>query len=158
MESKNINIAAECLYDPGATLSIVSSQVWDITNQSSPSVLESFDSNVFEASEETVNVKGKTTALVEINGLICICQVIVADIDVGVILGFNFLRDHKGIIDVTRSMLTQQAKTCELKCSGLIGCNCIVMSDTTEIPAMSEMIIEGKVVYSNKSFKGLSIV
>ena len=32
------------------------------------------------------------------------------------------------------------------------------MSDTTEIPAMSEMIIEGKVIDSNKSLKGLSIV
>ena len=27
-------------------------------------------------------------------------------------------------------------KTCELKCSGLIGCNHIVVSDTTEIPAV----------------------
>ena len=55
-------------------------------------------------------------------------------------------------------MLTIQGNTCELKCSGLIGCYRIVVSDTTEISAMSEMIIEGKVIDSNKSFKVLSIV
>ena len=68
----------------------------------------------------------------------------VANIDVDLILGLHFFKTHQCQIDVTRNILTVQGKSCELTCSGSIGCYRVTVSKKVQIPPMTEMLIEGK--------------
>ena len=138
------NYDAECLVDTGATLSLISCKAWDIINKSADSLNE-FRSDIFTASGNKVEVRGKATVLVELCDIQCVSEMVVADIDVDIILGLDFLRKHNCKIDVTEETLSIQDKVSKLKLAGKLGCYRVTMSETVEIPPMTEMIIEGKV-------------
>ena len=96
----------------------MSFRLWDTIRPCSSPVLEKFKHNVFTASGETIEIKGKTTVFIDICGIHCACSVVVANIDVDLILGLDFFKTHQCQIDVTRNSLTVQGKSCELTCSG----------------------------------------
>ena len=152
------NIPAQCLIDTGATLTIMSTQVWENIRPFSSATVESYDGNVFTASGDPVKILGKTTVFIEIGGIHCSSSIIIADIDLSIILGLDFLKRHNCQIDVAANSLVIQGKKCKLTCSGSIGCYRIVVSNKVEIPAMSEMIIEGKVLGSQNVKNNLCIV
>lgn len=152
------NIQAECLIDTGATLTIMSMRLWDIIQLSSSSVLEKFHSQVFTASGESLEMKGKTTVFIEIGGMHFPCKIVVAKIDVDLILGLDFLRDHNCQLDIVRNTLVVQGKTCHLSCSGSIGCYRIVVAKQAQILAMSEMSIDGRVKDYPNALKRLCLI
>ena len=82
------NISAECLIDTGATLTIMSQRMLETIKPSTSTVLGSFDSYVFTASGEPVEIEGKTCVFIEINGILCPCNIVVAKIDVDLIVGW----------------------------------------------------------------------
>ena len=65
-ECKINNIITECLINTGATLSILSFKAWDVISQSSSNELKKFSMQVFTASGSQIEVKGKTTVIIEI--------------------------------------------------------------------------------------------
>ena len=101
---------------------------------------------------------GKTTVFIEIGGIHCSSSIVIADIDWNIILGLDFLKQHNCQIDVAANSLLIQGKKCRLTWSGSIGCYRIVVLNKIEIPAMSEMIIEGKVLDCGTAKNNLSIV
>ena len=137
-------ISVDSLVDTGATLTIISTHLWDTIKQCSSPLLETFDTQVFTASGEPVNLKGKTTVFIDIGGMHYTCQVVVADIDLELILGLDFLKNHECQIDAVQNVLSIHGKSCELTCNGKIGCYLISVSEKVNIPSMTEMIIEGK--------------
>ena len=137
-------ISVDSLVDTGATLTIISTHLWDTIKQCSSPLLEKFDTQVLTASGEPVALKGKTTVFIDIGGMHYTCQVVVADIDLELILGLDFLKNHECQIDVVQNVLSIHGKSCELMCNGKIGCYRILVSEKVNIPAMTEMIIEGK--------------
>ena len=143
-ECKISNYETECLIDTGATLSIISCKAWDTINQSG-SVLQPFNSVVYTASGGEVDIKGKTPVSVEVCGIQCIIDMIVANIDIDVILGLDFLKTHNCQIDVNKQTLKLRNKTCNLKLTGKLGCYRVTVSKTIEIPSRSELIVEGTV-------------
>ena len=50
---------------------------------------------MFTASRESVEIKGKTTVFIDIGGMQYTCQVVVADIDVELIMGLDFLKTNE---------------------------------------------------------------
>ena len=138
------NISAECLIDTGATLTIMSQRMWETIKPSTSMALESFDSSVFTASGEPVEIEGKTCVFIEINGILCPCNIVVAKIDVDLIVGLDFLAKHDCQINVAKSSMIIQGKHCKLTRIKSAGCYRVVVSSKTQVPAMSEMIIEGK--------------
>ena len=118
--------------------------MWENIRPFSSATVESYDGNVFTASGDPVKILGKTTVFIEIGGIHCSSSIIIADIDLSIILGLDFLKSHNCQIDVAANSLVIQGKKCKLTCSGSVGCYRIVVSNKVEIPAMSEMIIEGK--------------
>ena len=140
------NISAECLIDTGATLTIMSQRMWETIKPSTSTALESFDSNVFTASGEPVEIEGKTCVFIEINGILCPCNIVVAKIDVDLIVGLDFLAKHDCQINVAKSSMIIQGKHCKLTRIKSAGCYRVVVSSKTQVPAMSEMIIEGKII------------
>ena len=79
--------------------------------------------------------------MVELCGIQCISEMVVADVDVDIIIGLDFLRTHNCKIDVTEETLTIQDRVCKLKLAGKLGCYRVTVSETVEIPPMSEIII-----------------
>ena len=73
-------------------------------------------------------------------------------------MGLDFFRDHECQIDVVRNVLTMHGNSCDLTCSGAVGCYRISLSEKVNIPAMTEMIIEGQVEDGQISPKELCIV
>ena len=138
------NYDAECLVDTGATLSLISCKAWDLMNNLA-APLEEFSPDIFTASGNKVEVRGKTTVIVDLCDIQCVSEMVVADIDVDIIIGLDFLRKHKCKIDVTEETLSIRDRVSKLKLAGKLGCYRITASETVEIPPMSEMIIQGKV-------------
>ena len=64
--------------------------------------MQPFSSVVYTASGGEVDIKGKIPISVEVCGIQCIIDMIVADIDVDVILGLDFLKTHNCQIDVNK--------------------------------------------------------
>ena len=71
--------------------------------------------------------------------------VVVADIEAPGILGLDFLKRHKGILDASNGILTidSQRHKCMTGLEGSSVCR-VQLKDTVVIPAQSEMIISGE--------------
>ena len=151
-------VLVESLVDTGATLTIISTRLWDTIQQCSSPLLETFSTQVFTASGEPVEIKGKTTVFLDIGGMQYACKVVVADIDLDLIMGLDFFKDHNCQIDIVRNVLTIDGKPCEMTCSGAVGCYRLSVAEKVQIPAMSEMIIDGKVEHGRIHPKGLCII
>ena len=152
------NMLMQCLIDTGATLTILSIDMWESIKPCSAQVLERYDGNVFTASGAPVEIKGKTTVSIEIDGMHCPCKVVVANIDLDLILGLDFFKAHNCQIDIAKNVLMIQGKPCTLMCSGSIGCYRIAVKDKIEIPPMSEMVVEGNVIGMKPDTGGLFVV
>ncbi len=88
----------DCLIDTGASLSIVSRKTWDNIKASCPE-LTVFKPPIFTASGKQVDVQGQTQAIFELSGVKSITEIIIADIDIDVILGLDFLKANTCQID-----------------------------------------------------------
>ena len=144
-ECKINNIITECLIDTGATLSILSLKAWDVISQSSSNELKKFSMQVFTASGSQIEVKGKATVIIEICGVQCVTEIVVADIDMDAILGLDFLKANSCRLDIENNTLKIKSKSCKLSLAGKLGCYRVTISDKVVIPARSETIIEGNV-------------
>ena len=144
-ECKINNILTDCLIDTGATLSILSLKAWDIINQSSANNLDTFEPKIYTESGSQVEVKGSADVMIDIADVKSITRVIVADIDIDAIIGLDFLQANDCQIDVTHHVLRIKGKQCHLKLAGKLGCHRVTVSEKVEIPARTEMIIEGYV-------------
>ncbi|CAH1778995.1 unnamed protein product, partial [Owenia fusiformis] len=71
---------------------------------------------------------------------------VVADVSSPIILGFDFLRSFKGVLDVVEGTLLLQGKKfpCVLESNLPVLCS-VVVAETVQIPPMTEMIIPGEV-------------
>ena len=144
-ECKINNILTDCLIDTGATLSILSLKAWDIINQSSANNLDTFEPKIYTASGSQVEVKGSADVMIDIADVKSITRVIVADIDMDAIIGLDFLQANDCQIDVTHHVLRIKGKQCQLNLAGKLGCHRVTVSEKVEIPARTEMIIEGHI-------------
>ena len=139
------NIPTQCLIDTGATLTIMSFGMWESIAPCSSPTLEPYEGCVFTASGDRIEIKGKTSVFVELDSIHCPCNILVANIDLDLILGLDFLKKHNCQIDVANNSLKVQDKTCPLNMTGKIGCYRVTISNTVEIPPRSEIITEGTV-------------
>ena len=158
LDCKVNSVPSEFLVDTGATLSILSIKAWDVLSQNSSMMLQPFQSEVYTASGNPIDVKGKVQVMVDVNGIQCLTEMVVADIDVDGILGLDFLKKNNCTLDMNRDILTVKGRTCKLSVDGKIGCYRISVSETVSIPSMSEVIIEGKVNVSPFQSSKLGII
>ncbi len=90
-------------------------------------------------------MQGQTQAIFELSGVKSITEIIIADIDIDVILGLDFLKANKCQIDAATDTLKIKGQSCKLNMTGKVGCYRVTVSETVEVPSRSEMVIEGKV-------------
>lgn len=58
--------------------------------------------------------------MIDLCGILCITDVIVADIDIDCILGLDFLKANDCQIDIAKNSLKIKDRVCKLKLSGKI--------------------------------------
>ena len=88
----------DCLLDTGATLTLVSTKVWDTIKDTKP--LDNFDSSIVSASGNKLNMMGRTRVCFDINDTRCAMDVVIAEMDVDVILGLDFMIAHHIKVDI----------------------------------------------------------
>ncbi|XP_053404925.1 uncharacterized protein LOC128558755 [Mercenaria mercenaria] len=139
-------MSVDCLIDTGATLTIISEKLWSVIDQQCP--VQPFDSRIVSASGNYLNIKGKTEISILFGDKYCKVDVIIAEIDIDVVLGLDFMQNHDVSIDVVSNTMKLHDQTFNIFCSGKIGCFRIVLSEQVVIPAETEMITKGMVTES----------
>ena len=145
------------LVDTGATLTIISSRVWEAIGESSYT-LNPFDQVISTASGNPIGVKGKTKVHIKVSKSSCYMDVIIADIDNEAILGLDFLDRNNCKIDIAQGNLIVQNETIKLDHVGYIGCCRIVAKDMVQIPPRSERIINASMTDSTLEEGRLCII
>ena len=145
------------LVDTGATLTIISSRVWETVGNSS-STLNSFEQVISTASGNPIEVKGKTNVHIKVSKSSCYMEVIIADIDNEAILGLDFLERNNCKIDIAQGNLMIQDETIKLDHVGYVGCSRIVAKDMVQIPPRSQRIIKASMTDSTLEEGRLCII
>ena len=138
----------DCLIDTGATLTLVSTKVWDTIKDTKPH--DNFDSSIVSASENKLTTMGRTRVCFDINDTRCAMDVVIAEMDVDVILGLDFMIAHHVKVDIEGMAININGKTCSVKQAGKIGCHRVVVSEQVVVPECSDIILPGKVVVWDK--------
>ncbi|XP_053373939.1 uncharacterized protein LOC128546704 [Mercenaria mercenaria] len=97
------------------------------------------------AEDTALDIRGKTKVFIEIQGVKCVWDVAVADIDIDAIIGLDFLKAQKCQVDAVSDTLTIHGQTCKLRLAGKIGYYSVYMSEKVNIPPFPEVIVKGKV-------------
>ena len=171
------NITADCLVDIGATLTIVSSKLWEVIN--SKNSLTPFDTPLVSATGDTMKVKERTLLSMTFGDLgraaVCDCgtpwtfllpffflqysvPVIIADMNIDVVLGIDFMQEQNVSVNIAHRKMIIGKQEFPLQCSGKIGCYRVVLTDRIEIPAGTEIITQGKVNEASISRIGTGLV
>ena len=74
-----------------ATL-ILPFKAWDVISKSISNELKKVSMRVFTAFESQIQVKSKATGIIELCDVQCTTEIVVADIDMEVILGLEFVK------------------------------------------------------------------
>ena len=146
-----------CLIDTGATLTIISTKVWELIDQLS-SALAPFSQIISTATGSPIEVSGKARVQIKMAKSLCYIDVIVANIENDLIVGLDFLKKMDCKIDVAKGTLTIQGQTIQLDCLGYVGCSRIIASEMVQLPPLSERIISGTMVESSLNKDKLCII
>lgn len=73
----------------------------------------------------------------------------VTNIKVDEILGLDFLKKSRGIIDLKSNTIRLNNEKCLISCKGILRCFRVVAADNICIPLKSEMIVEAKIPGQN---------
>lgn len=97
------------------------------------------------ASGENLKVLGRTDLSLNFNGIHCPMAAVIAEIDIDVVLGIDFMKGNNVSIDIKRNTMSVQSQELTLSCTGRIGCFRIILAEPTVIPAHSEVLVNGKI-------------
>ena len=93
-----------------------------------------------------LDTKSRTKVCFEINGINCVMDVVIVEMDVDAIIGLDFMFAHDVNVDVVSMTMTIRGKICPLIKIGKVGCYRVIVKDTVPVPSRSEVILEGKLV------------
>ncbi|KAH3700294.1 hypothetical protein DPMN_075269 [Dreissena polymorpha] len=113
--------AVSCLIDTGATLSLMSTQTWNL-NRGKCSELNSFDKDIIAACGTPLTIKGQTTVDLRINGKTYPIKTVIADIDGEIMLGLDFFKQYQCHIDLASAQILINGDRCSIKSKGASGC------------------------------------
>ena len=125
-----------CLVDTGATLTIISTKVWETLGRSSLT-LSTFDQVISTASGSPIEVTGRTRVQLKVADCSCYVDVIIANIDNELILGLDFLKLMDCQIDVGQETMVIQGRAIKLDSLGYVGCSRVIAKEMVQIPRSS---------------------
>ncbi|XP_065927594.1 uncharacterized protein [Magallana gigas] len=142
-------VRSKMLIDTGASLTLISKRVHDIISAEKRPALEESGQKVLNASGNPLSLYGKAEYHLKIGETEAFIPAMVTDITVHGILGLDFLKKGKGIIDLNSNTIRLNNEEYRISCEGTLGCFRVVAADDICIPPRSEMIVEAKVPGQN---------
>ncbi len=149
-------VSVDCLVDTGATLTLISYKLWELIQDKH--TLTNFSTPIISASGDAIKIQGRTEVLIEFGDMRCPVKVVVADMDIDMVLGIDFMNSYSVSIDVMTDTMTARGKDIPLSCVGKVGCYRVVLTEKVEVPAGTEIITTGKVQTPGVFRKGYSLV
>ena len=132
-------VKCKLLVETGATVSIVSNDIYQKIPDVARPILTSTNQEVLTASGDKLKILGRCNFLMRLDDTKdMVVQALVAQITVDGMIGLDCLRSNAGLIDLQNSMLEVDGS---LKYAGKLGCFRVVAHDKVVMPAQSEMII-----------------
>ena len=114
---------AKLLLDTGATVSLIAPHIVQrLTGNNAESQLEQIDAKIFIADGSPLNISGITPVAFKIADMGFTHKMIVANISIDGILGFDFMRQHSCTLDIANEMLTVKNEKVLIETEGQIGC------------------------------------
>ncbi|CAG2191634.1 unnamed protein product [Mytilus edulis] len=136
-----------CLIDTGSTVSVLNSSMYNTMSQSAKPKLSNQCSGLRMANGSVVMPMGTAVFPVQLNKKIVYHRLIVADIDIPMIIGFDFLNKNNCILDMGKRTIEIDGQfiTCQREhCLNSIFK--ISSVEDVEIPPTSEMIVQGTIL------------
>lgn len=139
-------VKANALLDTGSTISVINPILFDkIPGHLKPEVLPS-NRSLCMANGDTSTPRGKASLQLKINGTELRHPMIIADIEVPVILGYDFMYDHNCSVDVRNGNLKIGKDNIKCNLESQNGSIFRIRLDTDfTVPPGSEMIVSGSI-------------
>lgn len=136
-----------CLLDTGSTMSVLHSNIFKKLPQKMQTRLKTSNQKLRMADGSAVRILGTINLPLFIDNQVIHQLMLVADIEIPVVLGFDFMNQNKCVIDVSsRTMqLNNQCIPCQLE-SQVPSLFRITVRENVTIASQSEMIIPAKSV------------
>lgn len=143
---KIYGIDLNCLIDTGATVSILHPEKYYAIPEKYRPSLGPYKSKLRMGDGALVPALGCSITPLDFNGQLIPQKMIIANIDVSGVLGYDFLYENAVDINIREGSLriNGMKMTCKLE-SKLPSIFRVTIGETVTIPANSEMIIQGKV-------------
>ena len=93
-----------------------------------------------------------------INGVKCVMDVVIAEMDIDAILGLDFMSTHNAIVNVVGMTMHIKGTLCPLNKIGKIGCYQVIVKERVHVPSRSEVIVEGQLVDYDSSDDNIGII
>ena len=136
-----------CLIDTGSTMSVLHSNIFKKLPQKMQTRLKISNQKLRMADGSEVRILGTINLPLFIDNQVIHQLMIVADIEIPAVLGFDFMNQNKCVIDVSSHtmQLNNQCIPCQLE-SQVPSLFRITVRENVTIPSQSEMIIPAKSV------------
>ncbi|CAC5418552.1 unnamed protein product [Mytilus coruscus] len=138
-------IEAKFVVDTGATLTLVSSKLYDMLTPIDKSYLNDVKTTVRSVCGNKLELRGKSTFNLRFGPNKLQSEAVVTDLQVDGILGVDFMKRHNCLIDVKNGLFCIGDFKVDLCFQGSIVCYRVVASEAVVIPPRSEIVINGTV-------------
>ncbi|CAG2224644.1 unnamed protein product [Mytilus edulis] len=139
------DIEAKFVVDTGATLTLVSSKLYDMLTPLDKSYLREVKTTVRSVCGNKLELRGKGRFNLHFGPNMLQSEAVVTDLQVDGILGLDFMKRHNCLIDVKNGHFCIGDFKVDLCFQGSIGCYRVVASEAVVIPPRSEIVINGTV-------------
>ncbi|CAC5380720.1 unnamed protein product [Mytilus coruscus] len=138
-------IEAKFVVDTGATLTLVSSKLYDMLTPVDKSYLNDVKTTLGSVCVNKLELRGKSSFNLRFGSNLLQSKAVVTDLQVDGILGLDFMKRHNCLIDVKNGLFCIGNFKVDLCFQGSIGCYRVVASEAVVIPPRSENVINGTV-------------
>lgn len=152
-----------CLVDTGATISVLHSRFYNsIPDHVRPRLMQDCG-QLKGADGEIIKQLGVANFPLQINKKIVLCRMIVAEIEVAAILGFDFLKEHHCEMKVGKGILTLNGEVVTTLLQDQVqSVFKLSVAENVVIPAASEIIlptkVDGDIPYGSSAVVEMGVV
>ncbi|PJE78407.1 hypothetical protein CI610_02660 [invertebrate metagenome] len=136
-------VQAKFLIDTGATVSLVSKQIFRDIDSKQKVKLQPMTRDILGANDLPMATVGKGRFQITIDSYSCECMAVVVDMKLDGIIGLDFLKESRSVIDCAQGKMRIGQKDSTLTWQGTLGCYRVSMKETLSIAPRSEVICEG---------------